>query len=273
MKTFLSALAILTLCAASAAEAQSISITPRGNMARSDRDNNRDNNNAQPRGAFQRGAPAPQAAPQAAPQPQAQAQPQARGERGGRRGGGRSQGGGNPNAAAQALADQNAIANQNAARNAERGRATPGRDNDRTGAFQRGGNDRFASQNAGERRGRDVRNNGNGRNDRRAGRVERNSRYGYSRDYSGRRFNYHGRNFYSVRAPAFRYPRGWGYRRWSIGAFLPELFLGTPYYIDYDWIGLPPPDYGERWVRYGPDALLVDEYNGEVVDVVYNVFY
>jgi hypothetical protein len=32
-----------------------------------------------------------------------------------------------------------------------------------------------------------------------------------------------------------------------------------------------PPDY--QWVRYGPDLLLVDLTTGEVIDVVYDVFY
>jgi Ni/Co efflux regulator RcnB len=40
----------------------------------------------------------------------------------------------------------------------------------------------------------------------------------------------------------------------------------------YDF-GLTPPPPGTVWVRYGDDALLIDEYNGEVIQVAYNVFY
>jgi hypothetical protein len=270
MKHLLIALSVVALCSASA------SAQPARGQGRSQSDQSQQAPSGPPRGAFRGQVPT-----ESAPARQGQPAPRARGAA-------------NPNAAAQALVDQNAIANQNAARNAERGRATPGRDNGPAGAFQRGG-DRTASQNPqrgrGERdfdrgnapnrnanrdrgdRGRDFRND-RGRNDRgRVGRAERNQRYGYYRDYRGPRFSYRGRNFYSVRAPAFRYPRGWGYRHWSIGAFLPLLFLADTYYIDYDWIGLPPPPYGTRWVRYGPDALLVDTYSGEIVDVVYNVFY
>lgn len=33
----------------------------------------------------------------------------------------------------------------------------------------------------------------------------------------------------------------------------------------------PPPD--AVWVRYGPDALLVDRMTGEIIRVQYGVFY
>ena len=33
----------------------------------------------------------------------------------------------------------------------------------------------------------------------------------------------------------------------------------------------PPPD--AVWVRYGDDALLIDRYTGEVIQVEYGVFY
>ena len=72
----------------------------------------------------------------------------------------------------------------------------------------------------------------------------------------------------------FRYPRGYSYRRWYPGNYLPALFLTSTYYFDqfYD-VGLPPPPPGTRWIQYGTDALLVDLYSSEVVDVVYDVFY
>lgn len=87
-------------------------------------------------------------------------------------------------------------------------------------------------------------------------------------------FSWRGRYYNPVFGPAFRYPPGYAYRRWSIGAFLPGLFVGSTYYYD-DWrtlgIGRPPP--GRRWVRYGPDLLLVNVRTRRVEDVIYGAFY
>jgi hypothetical protein len=88
------------------------------------------------------------------------------------------------------------------------------------------------------------------------------------------RFVYHGSPFNPVHVAPFVYPRGWAYRRWVIGAVLPPLFLAPAYYYS-GWadLGLPPPQPGFQWVRYGPDLLLVDVTTGEVVDTVYGAFY
>ena len=87
-------------------------------------------------------------------------------------------------------------------------------------------------------------------------------------------FSWRGRHYNPIYGPAYRYPHGYAYRRWSVGAFLPSLFLSTLYYYD-DWrtvgIGAPPP--GRRWVRYGPDLLLVNVRTRRVEDVIYGVFY
>jgi hypothetical protein len=85
---------------------------------------------------------------------------------------------------------------------------------------------------------------------------------------------YHGRSFSSFRAAPFYYPGGWGYRRWGVGQFLPSLFLNQTYFIgNWGAYGLGPPPPGLQWVRYGPDALLVNVYTGQVVDTVYGVFW
>ncbi|MGI4879935.1 MAG: RcnB family protein [Janthinobacterium lividum] len=71
----------------------------------------------------------------------------------------------------------------------------------------------------------------------------------------------------------FSYPQGYGYRRWQPGLILPSIFLGSSYYFsDYGAFGLgaPPRDY--RWVRYGPDLVLVNVHNGRIRDVRYGVF-
>jgi hypothetical protein len=88
------------------------------------------------------------------------------------------------------------------------------------------------------------------------------------------RFLYRGRPFNRVHVAPFVYPRGWGYRRWVIGAVLPTLFLVPAYYYsDWSALGLPPPQPGFQWVRYGPDLLLVNVTTGQVVDTAYGVFY
>jgi Ni/Co efflux regulator RcnB len=86
-------------------------------------------------------------------------------------------------------------------------------------------------------------------------------------------FVYRGREYSAVRGPEFRYPRGWAYRRWYQGDVLPRLFLTDAFFIDYAFLGLPPPPRYYRWVRYGPDALLVNVYDGRVLDVVYDAYY
>jgi len=95
---------------------------------------------------------------------------------------------------------------------------------------------------------------------------------GYRAAANGHRFKYKGRVYNAVGAPAFIYPAGWRYRHWVPGAFLPAVFIAEPYFIDYAWIGLPLPPPGHAWVRYGPDALLVNIFDGRIVDVAYDAF-
>ena len=46
------------------------------------------------------------------------------------------------------------------------------------------------------------------------------------------------------------------------------------YWLDDPWQYRLPPVYGPyRWVRYYDDALLVDIYSGQVVDVIDNFFW
>jgi Ni/Co efflux regulator RcnB len=45
------------------------------------------------------------------------------------------------------------------------------------------------------------------------------------------------------------------------------------YYSDWGAVGLPPPQPGFQWVRYGSDLLLVNVATGQVVDIAYGVFY
>jgi Ni/Co efflux regulator RcnB len=85
------------------------------------------------------------------------------------------------------------------------------------------------------------------------------------------------RNIHAVHrfhAGIYRAPPGFYYRRWGYGEFLPAVYWGRDYWItDYLAYGLFAPPDGYIWVRYGPDALLLDEYTGEIIQVDYDEFY
>jgi Ni/Co efflux regulator RcnB len=69
-------------------------------------------------------------------------------------------------------------------------------------------------------------------------------------------------------------PQGYSYRRWSYGDHLPAIYFGRDYWIPNYWnFGLAWAPDGCEWVRFGPDAVLVDIDTGEVIQVVYDVFY
>ena len=81
---------------------------------------------------------------------------------------------------------------------------------------------------------------------------------------SSHRYRYH----------TYRRPHGWYNHHWGYGERLPRGWYGRDYWIlDFMMFGLMQPPYGYVWVRVGDDALLIDEETGEVVRVVYNVFY
>ena len=75
-------------------------------------------------------------------------------------------------------------------------------------------------------------------------------------------------------AGPYRAPPGFRYRRWVFGERLPGIYFGRDFWItDFIAFGLFAPPDGLVWVRYGPDALLIDEYTGEIIQVDYAVFF
>lgn len=69
-------------------------------------------------------------------------------------------------------------------------------------------------------------------------------------------------------------PFGWGYYRYTIGWRLWPHYYASSYWIaDPAYYRLPPAPAGTHWVRYYNDALLVDTWTGEVVDVIYGFFW
>jgi Ni/Co efflux regulator RcnB len=69
-------------------------------------------------------------------------------------------------------------------------------------------------------------------------------------------------------------PRGFAYRRFRLGERVPSVFLASLYFLsNYTLYGLEPPPPGYVWIREGSDAVLVDRYTGEVIQVEYDIFY
>lgn len=72
----------------------------------------------------------------------------------------------------------------------------------------------------------------------------------------------------------YRRPYGWYSHRWVIGEWLPRGWFVRDYWItDFGLYGLLAPPDGLIWVRVGPDAMLIDEETGEVIQVEYGLFY
>jgi Ni/Co efflux regulator RcnB len=68
-------------------------------------------------------------------------------------------------------------------------------------------------------------------------------------------------------------PFGYGYQPFDIGYRLFPNYYRRQYWIDSAMYQLPYPPPGTEWIRYWNDALLVDTYTGEVVDVIHNFFW
>lgn len=69
-------------------------------------------------------------------------------------------------------------------------------------------------------------------------------------------------------------PFGWDYFRYGIGWRLWPSYYRSSFWLNDPWYYRLPPAYGPyRWIRYFNDALLVNIYTGQVVDVEYNVFW
>lgn len=142
------------------------------------------------------------------------------------------------------------------------------RDNDRRTDVQRNwnGNDRSRFDN--NRSRFDGNRNWSGNDSRRwNNNWRRDNRYDWFSYRNANRNLFRGDRYYSPY-------RNWNYRRLSIGFMLQPLFYSSSYWIDDPWQYRLPDAYGPyRWVRYYDDALLVDIYTGEVVDVINDFFW
>jgi len=119
------------------------------------------------------------------------------------------------------------------------------------------------------------------RDDRRDWRQDRREdRREWRRDWrNDRRYDWNGwrnQNRFVFRLNPYYSPYGYGYsyRRFGIGSILDSLLFGRNYWISDPWqYRLPPAPPGYQWVRYYNDVILVDTWNGQVVDVIYDFFW
>lgn len=91
------------------------------------------------------------------------------------------------------------------------------------------------------------------------------------------RYNWrdHRRRYGSLFRLGFYYdPFGWSYRRFGRGWRLWPSYYGSSYWLhDSFRYRLPRAPYPYKWIRYWDDALLVDTFTGEVVDVAHDFFW
>ncbi|HUO21096.1 MAG TPA: RcnB family protein [Caulobacteraceae bacterium] len=104
--------------------------------------------------------------------------------------------------------------------------------------------------------------------------------YGRGNGFNGPAFNGSGdRGGHEWNAPRrfqgrpYYLPRGFGWRAWAFGEYLPGPFFINDYVIYDPWnYGLPQPPPDFEWLRVGPDALLVRPADGYILDVARGLF-
>lgn len=87
-------------------------------------------------------------------------------------------------------------------------------------------------------------------------------------------YNYRKRNRWLFNLGVYSDPFGWSYRPYSVGWRLWPSYYGSSFWLNDPWqYRLPYAPPGTRWIRYYDDAILVDTWNGQVIDVIYNFFW
>jgi Nickel/cobalt transporter regulator len=138
------------------------------------------------------------------------------------------------------------------------------------------GRDWNRDRNGGREFGHGWDRNDNGRfdRDRRGRSYGWNDRWRNDDRYDWRSHRNDNRQLYRSQSYYNPYGRDYGYRRFSIGIYLDQLFFGSRYWINDPWDYRLPQAYGSyRWVRYYDDVLLIDLRSGRVVDAIYGFFW
>jgi hypothetical protein len=102
--------------------------------------------------------------------------------------------------------------------------------------------------------------------------VQWNTNWRHNDRYDWR--NWRDRHRSTFRVGIYYDPFGWNYRPYQIGWRLWPSYYSSRYWINDPWqYRLPYAPPGYVWVRYWDDAILVDRWSGQVVDVIHNFFW
>ena len=97
---------------------------------------------------------------------------------------------------------------------------------------------------------------------------------GWRRDRRHDWRDYRRRNHSLFRIGVYFDPFGWRYNRYGVGWRLWPSYYSRNYWLHDPWMyRLPYAPYPYQWIRYWNDALLVNTYTGQVVDVEYDFFW
>jgi hypothetical protein len=69
---------------------------------------------------------------------------------------------------------------------------------------------------------------------------------------------------YAPYPPPYHHDHGPAYHHWHHG----DRFYGAHHFVDWRRFGLPRPPHGYRWLKDGPQFVLVNLDNGFVADVL-----
>jgi len=80
------------------------------------------------------------------------------------------------------------------------------------------------------------------------------------------------RSQHRYHAGRYQAPRGYYARTWRRGEYLPPVYRGRGYYVDYRAYRLPPPPRGYGYYRHGDDVILTAIATGLIASVVFDLF-
>ena len=103
---------------------------------------------------------------------------------------------------------------------------------------------------------------------------DRDGRKGHDAKRDDRKYSYNGKTFKAVHAPAWKAPKGHqANRHWNRGQQLPAFYRARAYQVNPHHYHLKPAPRGHQWVRVQNNVYLVQNTNGLISQIVFNMFY